>query len=172
MSMLIHAFWHTLSRHRAGRPGEQAWRTLGEFLIPSERGNERVAVQEVGRVIEGLPINPNKVERIKTAVAEATMNAIEHGNKFRADLPVQIQVQASDALLSIRITDEGGSGMIPAPETPDLEAKLEGFQRPRGWGLFLIQRMVDKMNIIRNESQFTVELIVYLEGERHVTRHA
>jgi anti-sigma regulatory factor (Ser/Thr protein kinase) len=124
-------------------------------------------MQQVGEVVQDLSLEPNQVERIKTAVAEATMNAMEHGNKYQPDMPVDIEVRVSDALLSICITDMGGSELIPTPDTPNLEAKLEGVQSPRGWGLFLIQNMVDKMNIIRDESHHTVELIVYLEGDKH-----
>jgi serine phosphatase RsbU (regulator of sigma subunit)/anti-sigma regulatory factor (Ser/Thr protein kinase) len=150
-----------------GRGQDERWRTLAEFEIPSAEGNERLAMEQVAAAVEPLHLASERVERLKTAVAEATMNAIEHGNKFNAQLPVAIEVRASDTLLSVCITDEGGSEMIPTPETPDLEAKLEGLQSPRGWGLFLIQNMVDKMNIIRDEAHHTVELILYLEGDQH-----
>jgi serine phosphatase RsbU (regulator of sigma subunit)/anti-sigma regulatory factor (Ser/Thr protein kinase) len=143
------------------------WRILGEFDVPSEEGNERLAIDKVAGAVQPLGLTTDKVERLKTAVSEAAMNAIEHGNKYRADLPVSIQVRASDALLSVSITDEGGSEMISAPDTPDLEAKLEGLQSPRGWGLFLIENMVDKLNIIREGGHHTVELILYLGGDKN-----
>ena len=66
------------------------------------------------------------------------MNAMEHGNGFDADLAVDIVVARSDSAVRVRITDQGGGREIPAAETPDLEAKLDGPQSPRGWGLFLI----------------------------------
>jgi serine phosphatase RsbU (regulator of sigma subunit)/anti-sigma regulatory factor (Ser/Thr protein kinase) len=147
--------------------GSNGWRILGEFDIPSEEGNERLAMDKVAGAVRPLGLTNDKVERLKTAVSEAAMNAIEHGNKYRADLPVSIQVRASDALLSVCITDEGGSEMISAPDAPDLEAKLEGLQAPRGWGLFLIQNMVDKLNIIREGGHHTVELIVYMGGDEN-----
>ncbi len=106
------------------------------------------------------------VERLKTAVAEATMNAMEHGNHYRAEAPVLIEVAASDAELSVRITDEGSGPPAFDSETPDLEAKLEGVQTPRGWGLFLIKSMVDEMNVTGDERHHTVELILHLDGER------
>ena len=71
------------------------------------------------------------------------MNAIEHGNEARAELPVDVSVRASGGELVVAITDHGGGREIPEAEEPDLEAKLEGLQKPRGWGLFLIQNMVD-----------------------------
>jgi hypothetical protein len=48
---------------------------------------------------------------------------------------------------------------------PDLEAKLEGMQTPRGWGLFLIKNMVDDMNVTGDEHHHAIELVTYLKGE-------
>jgi len=102
-------------------------------------------------------------------VAEATMNAMEHGNHYQADKPVAIQVVVSKTALVIRIRDHGGSQPIPQASEPDLDAKLAELQTPRGWGLFLIKNMVDDMNVISDETHHTVELIMYLEGESHAT---
>ena len=49
----------------------------------------------------------------------------------------------------MRVTDQGGEKPIPDAVTPDIEAKLAGEQTPRGWGLFLIEQMVDE---VRTES--------------------
>ena len=46
----------------------------------------------------------------------------------------------------MQIVDQGGAPPADAPRVPDLEAKLAGLQRPRGWGLFLIKNMVDEMH--------------------------
>jgi anti-sigma regulatory factor (Ser/Thr protein kinase) len=35
------------------------------------------------------------------------MNAMEHGNRYRSEVPVVIQVLSSDADLLVRITDQG-----------------------------------------------------------------
>jgi anti-sigma regulatory factor (Ser/Thr protein kinase) len=93
------------------------------------------------------------------------MNAMEHGNHYRPEVPVKIQVLSSEADLSVRITDQGGSP-VPEPnkEVPDLEAKLEGLQTPRGWGLFLIKNMVDEMHVTSDESHHTIEVVMHLEG--------
>lgn len=95
------------------------------------------------------------------------MNAMEHGNEYREDRPVEIRVEASNAKLSVFITDHGGGQSIPDAETPDLEAKLEGEQSPRGWGLFLIRNMVDDLQVTTDEHHHTVELILHLEGGEH-----
>ena len=144
-------------------PRSGARRTLAELSVPSEPGNERRAMEEVAGAVGGLGLPGPTLERLKTAVAEAAMNAMEHGNHYRAELPVSIEVSASDAELSVKITDEGSGPPAFDSETPDLEAKLEGLQTPRGWGLFLIKSMVDEMNVTGDEHHHTVELILHLD---------
>ena len=147
-------------------PRSGARRTLAELSIPSEPGNERRATEEVAMAVSGLGLPEKTLERLKTAVAEATMNAMEHGNRYNPNVPVKIQVWLLEERLLVRIIDRGGSPP-PSPnatEVPDLEAKLEGMQTPRGWGLFLIKNMVDGMNVTGDEHHHTVELILHLDG--------
>jgi serine/threonine-protein kinase RsbW len=139
------------------------WCVLAELSVPSEPGNERIAMERVAEVVKELGLSEQRLERLKTAVAEATMNAIEHGNRRLPEVPVAIEVLSSGADLSVRINDQGGS-LVSDTEVPDLEAKLEGLQTPRGWGLFLIRNMVDEMHITSDEVHHTVGLIMHLEG--------
>jgi anti-sigma regulatory factor (Ser/Thr protein kinase) len=140
-------------------------RILTDFALPSERGNERRAMEEVANAVSGLGLPEKSLERLKTAVAEATMNAMEHGNRYNPDVPVKIQVWLLEERLLVRIIDRG-SAPLPSStkEVPDLETKLEGMQTPRGWGLFLIQRMVDEIRVSGNPDHHTIELVVYLGG--------
>jgi len=142
----------------------ESHRMLAELSVPSAPGNERRAMEEVAGTVESLGLPDRTLERLKTAVAEATMNAMEHGNRYREEAPVFIEVSATDAELSVKITDEGTGPAAFDPQTPDLEAKLDGAQTPRGWGLFLIKSMVDEMNVTGDEHHHTVELIVHLDG--------
>lgn len=137
------------------------------FSVPSQPGNERLAIEQVLQAVGDLGLSPDRLEKLKTAVGEATMNAMEHGNQYRHDQPVEIRVRAADRTLSVYITDQGGGQSIPEPDIPDLEAKLEGKQSPRGWGLFLIKNMVDDLRVTTDEHHHTVELIVNLEGGQH-----
>jgi anti-sigma regulatory factor (Ser/Thr protein kinase) len=153
----------TAQRPSDSRRRNGTWRVLRELSVPSEPGNERMAMETVAEAISALDIRGENLERLKTAVAEATMNAMEHGNHYRAELPVIIEVSASDTQLSVKITDEGSGPPAFHAETPDLEAKLEGMQSPRGWGLFLIKNMVDDMEVTGDEHHHTVELLLDLE---------
>jgi anti-sigma regulatory factor (Ser/Thr protein kinase) len=170
MVILQHCLPESASNRNEATGATNPWRTLTEFSLSSALGNEREAMRQVGRAVQELTLSDSQQERLKTAVAEATMNAIEHGNKNRPELPVFIQVLASPKAVSVRITDRGGGRPIPEPEAPDLEAKLAGLQTPRGWGLFLIKNLMDEMHVSSDETHHTVELILYLEAEKNVSQ--
>jgi anti-sigma regulatory factor (Ser/Thr protein kinase) len=96
------------------------------------------------------------------------MNAIEHGNENNPDLAVGVKVAADSIRVTVKVTDNGGDKDIPDAVTPDLEAKLAGEQTPRGWGLFLIEQMVDEVNTSRENGHHIVELVMNREGDAHV----
>lgn len=137
---------------------------LTEFTLPSEPGNERDAMRRVADAVAGLGITPGRLEKLRTAVAEATMNAIEHGNRNDPSLAVAVKVEVAGGRLLVTITDHGGGREIPESTSPDLDAKLAGEQSPRGWGLFLIKNMVDEMNVSSDDEHHTVELVMELGG--------
>ena len=145
-----------------GSNNHDDWRTLAEWTLPSEQGNERMAMERVAEAVQPLNLPKKRLEELKTAVAEATMNAMEHGNHYQPEVPVSIQVLASRTTLVVRIRDQGTDQPILTPEEPDLEAKLAELQTARGWGLFLIKNLVDDMRITSDETHHTVELIINL----------
>lgn len=92
------------------------------------------------------------------------MNAMEHGNSYRADRPVTVRVHAEPDQVRVEVADLGGARPAPGEtEVPDLEAKLAGLQRPRGWGLFLIKNMVDEARETSVGERHIVELVMHLE---------
>jgi len=127
-------------------------------------------MQQVADIVAPLGLPQGKLDRLKTAVAEATMNGMEHGNKYDETIPVLIEVARAAGDLTISITDRGLQQPIPEAISPDLTAKLAGQQSPRGWGLFLIQNMVDEMHVTTDEVHHTVKLVIHLtEGAQRGT---
>jgi serine phosphatase RsbU (regulator of sigma subunit)/anti-sigma regulatory factor (Ser/Thr protein kinase) len=134
------------------------------FSVPGEEGNERIAMDRVAAVAAGLGLGPARLERLKTAVSEAAMNAIEYGSQGRPEVPVDIVVETTTEAVVVRITDRALSGDVPDDaEAPDIERKLAGEQKPRGWGLFLIKSMVDSMDVTTDGSTQTVTLTMARE---------
>ena len=140
-------------------------RRLAAFAVPSEPGNERLALARVAEAVAASGLPPARLERLKTAVAEATMNAIEHGNRGRPEIPVDVEVIQEGDDIIVAITDLGGEHEPPGPvEEPDLGLKLDGEQRARGWGLFLIRNMVDAMAVRTDGPRHTIQLTMRAGG--------
>ncbi|MGI8428210.1 MAG: ATP-binding protein [Solirubrobacteraceae bacterium] len=140
-------------------------RVLTQFQLPSEPGNERQVIARVEQAVSALALPPARLQKLKTAVAEATMNAIEHGNQNVAERPVSVCVLHSPGRLRVQVADMGSEpDESPPAELPDIEAKLAGLQKPRGWGLFLIKSMVDEARVTNDARGHTLELVLYLEG--------
>ncbi len=144
--------------------GDAAAEPLLAFTIEGAIGNERAAMQRVAEAVAPLGLEPARLERLKTAVAETVMNAIEYGSQGDPSVPVDVRVDADDETIRVRVTDRALSGPVPDAEMPDLDAKLEGKQKPRGWGLFLIRHMVDGMDVHAADGLQTVTLTLARTG--------
>jgi len=146
------------------RGGTRSPAQLTSFEVASQLGNERIAMERIAEAVAPLGLPGDVIERIRTAVSEAVMNAIEHGNRGRAELLVAVSVAASDGQLVIRIADQGETNVDAAP-TPDLNLKIAGLQPARGWGLFLIRNMVDEVRQVAADGGHAIELVVNLPAE-------
>src|SRR5207253_666086 len=123
------------------------------------------AIARVVDTINGLGLQPARLEALKTAVAEAIANGIEHADEARPNVPVTVRVLASAAQVIVAISNAADNrARASAPQPPDLLAKLEGRQQPRGWGVFLMQRLADEVNVTADAGQYTVELTFFLSG--------
>ena len=138
-------------------------RLLVAVDVPSAEGNERLAMTAVQDAVAPLGMDGDRLERLTTAVAEATMNAMEHGNHYRSDQPVAVRVLTVPGAVHVRIVDHGAAPREADLELPDLEAKLAGLQRARGWGLFLIKEMVDEAREETAAGLHTLELVMHLD---------
>ena len=134
---------------------------LDRFVVPGDVPNERAAMERVVEAVGGLHLTSARIDNLRTAVAEAVMNAVEHGNAGRAELPVEVRVAAGDDAVVVEVTDHGAGDRLPdSVVEPDLDAKLRGDQSPRGWGLFLIRELLDDLQIQPNEVGHTVSLVL------------
>jgi len=144
-----------LALHRGIGDG---YRDLVAFEVPSVAGNERLVMDRVAAVLDGeLP--PDRLDAMRTAVSETAMNAIEHGNREQEHLPVEVVVRRTPDVVTVEVTDFGRGRQVEAEE-PDLELKLAGLQSPRGWGLFLVERLVDRVEESTNGERHTVRLVM------------
>ncbi len=148
----------------AAAPAAKA--TTVEVRLPSRLGFEKVAMSTAASVAKLMGFREERIEDLKTAIAEACINAIEHGNRLNEKLSVGVVLSAGTDALEIRVMDDG-KGMKNAPIRPDIDRKMHGEEDPRGMGMFLIQALVDEAEWVvgSNGKGSYVRLVIRLDKE-------
>lgn len=133
-----------------------------ELHIPSVMGYEKIAMETAASMAKRMGFTEDRIEDLKTAVAEACLNAIEHGNKMDTKTKVAITLAAGESRLQVTVKDEGkGVGEIISP---NIESKIEGKDKARGWGIFLIKSLMNEVKFEPSpEGGSVVKMIIYLE---------
>jgi serine/threonine-protein kinase RsbW len=133
-----------------------------ELRVPSILGYEKIAMDFAASVAKLMNFPPDRIENLKTAVAEACINAIEHGNKMDASTSVGIALTMEPSKLQIDVQDQGKG--IDQVEQPHIDEKIAGKEKTRGWGMFLIQSLMDEVTFETvPEGGNVVRMIIHLE---------
>ena len=137
-----------------------------EVRLPSRMGFEKVAMSTASAVAKLMGFREDRVEDLKTAVAEACINAIEHGNLLNEKLSVGVVLSVDVDSLEVKVIDDG-KGMKGRPVKPDIDRKMHGEEDPRGMGMFLIQALVDEAEWVAgsNGKSSYVRLVIRLDKE-------
>jgi len=138
-----------------------------EVSLPNKLGYERIAMACSASFAKIVGFLPERVEDLKTAVSEACLNAMEHGNLNHPEKRVLITMDYKDHIFRVSVMDQGeGMENTPEiPEEPDIEKKIEALETPRGLGMFLIKQLVDQVeyNKISDEGHM-VRMVLKLTG--------
>jgi len=113
-----------------------------EVSLPNKLGYERIAMECSASFARIVGFVQERVEDFKTAVSEACLNAIEHGNKGRPEARVIVTMSFDDDTLSVSVKDDG-VGMFELPEEPDIKERIEKLEPLRGLGISLMKKLVD-----------------------------
>lgn len=115
-----------------------------ELSIPTKLGYEKVAMNTAASVAKLMGFDDERIEDLKTAVAEACINAMEHGNHFDEKLTVGVILSMGGDSLEVKVVDTG-SGAPATSAAPDIDKKMQEEESSRGMGMFLIQALVDEV---------------------------
>jgi serine/threonine-protein kinase RsbW len=140
--------------------------TTVEVRLPSRLGFEKVAMGTAASVAALMGFPSERIEDLKTAVAEACINAIEHGNQLNENLSVGVILSATSDELEVKVIDNG-SGIAKQPPKPNIDRKVHGEEDPRGMGMFLMQALVDEAEWVRDSKGkgSYVRLVIRLDKE-------
>jgi len=127
-----------------------------ELLIPARPEFVAVARMAVKAVASRMPFGIDDLEDITLAAAEACTNAIEHvpvdPRGTEPDIRIRLSLEADQ--LVVEVQDRGvGRDIDMEPVPPDPEDLPES-----GWGLLLIQALMDDLHWDINSEGTTVRM--------------
>jgi serine/threonine-protein kinase RsbW len=135
-----------------------------EVSLPSRLGYERIAMDCSASFAKMAGFVPQRIEDLKTAVAEACLNAIEHGNKNHPDTRVLVTMNFKDDRFSVCVIDNG-DGIPSLPKDKTVMKRIEKLEPPKGLGIYLIKQLVDEVefNNITKDGH-AVKLVIKLKS--------
>jgi serine/threonine-protein kinase RsbW len=119
-----------------------------EVKLSNELGYERIAMDCSASFAKIFGCPADRIEDLKTIVAEAAMNAMQHGNRGCADSKVTIFMDFKDDTINVAVIDEG-NGIRKFPPKPDIARIIDNPDPPVGLGLFLIKQLADQVEFNR-----------------------
>jgi serine/threonine-protein kinase RsbW len=122
-----------------------------EVTLPNQLGYERIAMACSASFARMVGCAPDKIEDLKTIVAEAAINAMQHGNVGQPKARVTVSFQLEEDAIAVAVTDAGKGIKRSVPE-PDIERIIDNLDPISGFGLFLIRRLAERVEFERTSS--------------------
>ena len=126
-----------------------------ELTLPIIPDLELAATKTAEVVAKHMNLDDEKSAEIGMALIEATINAFEHSGSDSENVEIHFVIQGDT--LVIKVTDKG-KGFDPSKvKIPNIEEKLRS-DKKRGWGLKLIQELMDTVEFESTPEGTTVSM--------------
>ena len=133
-----------------------------EVNLPNGYGHELIAMESSASFAKIVGFGKERIEDLKTAVSEACLNAMEHGNRGRPGTRVIVTMSFMAGTFSVSVRDEG-EGILDLPEDHDITKKIERLIPARGLGIFLMKELMDDVEFKQlNKSGHEVRMFLRL----------
>ncbi|HZG74701.1 MAG TPA: ATP-binding protein [Paenibacillus sp.] len=137
-----------------GRSARHVWR------YPSRWGEEKRVMSDVRTLSLGCGFSPDRTEDMASALAEACLNAAEHGNGMNPERWVLVEFAFAEGVARFRVYDEGPGADGARLRKRETTANAGG---ERGWGILLMSELADELKHFQGEHGFCTELTFVLE---------
>ena len=131
-----------------------------KIILPNIIGHERVAMASSASFAKMYGFSSARIEDLKTIVAEAAINAMQHGNKGRENAEVVVTLCFKNNAIHVDVADQG-DGIAEVLPKPDIEKIMTNQDPPVGFGVFLIQELADEVEFnLDCESGHSLNIVV------------
>ena len=142
-----------------------------EIRIPKMIGSERIVREHVAAFAGSVGFKEDRIEEIKTAVGEAALNAIEYASPNEPADMVIVQFWLEQDAVKVSVSSKGLPFTV-FDEKPDIRAKVEGRERPRGWGIYLMKQLADTVEFGTESELTSVTMTFRHRNAHHASRNA
>lgn len=136
-----------------------------ELRLPSRLGYEKIAMDAAGSLARRMGFQPDRVDALRTALAEAVTNAIEHGNQHDDAMKVLVMLTVRQDELVVSVADQGRKLLDQDKLTviPSIEQSFVKADRG-GWGIWLIRELVDEVEFTTGPGGSNhVRMVIHLD---------
>ncbi len=126
-----------------------------ELTLPIIPDLELAATKTAEVVAKHMNLDEEKSAEIGMALIEATINAFEHSGSDSENVEIHFVIQGDT--LVIKVTDKGKGFDLSKVKIPNIEEKLRS-DKKRGWGLKLIQELMDTVEFESTPEGTTVTM--------------
>ena len=126
-----------------------------ELKLPILPNMELIATQTAEVIARHMDLTEDEGAEISMALIEACINAFEHS---KSDNNVFIHFLIEEDSLVVKVIDQGIGFDKTKVEIPKIENKVGKEERKRGWGLQLIQELMDSVEFESNNEGTTVTM--------------
>lgn len=124
------------------------------LTIPVAPDMEIAATAQVSALGEWMEMGRDKIDEVRMAVVEACINAFEHSATPDRKVALAFRIGSDDAgrgaYLEVDVAD-AGRGFDPARlKAPEIATALKS-SRKRGWGIKIIESLMDDVRIESGE---------------------
>jgi anti-sigma regulatory factor (Ser/Thr protein kinase) len=118
-----------------------------DLVLPMLPDKELEAGEAASAIASQGSMDPDRIDELRLAVQEAFINASEHSGARDGRVYVSLALLGVDRAEMVEVTvRDTGAGFSERAVRGTMRAQ-EGHPRKRGWGLTLIRRLVDEVEI-------------------------
>ena len=127
------------------------------LTIPMLQDMELAATRVSEALAETMNFDEEKIAEVSMALLEACINSFEHSKSTEGKVNISFILEEDGLKIILR---DHGKGFKPNEvEVPDIKKKLKPGVRKRGWGLKLMESLMDSVQIESGSKGTTITMI-------------